>query len=538
MSASLRPPEAWDADLLLLAGRLVLGRDLHDAVGVDVERDLDLRLAARCRWQTDQVELAEHLVLGGDFALALEHADGHGRLVVVGGGEGLALLGRDRRVALDQAREHAAQRLDAERQRRDVEQQDVLDLALQHGGLNCRTDRHDFVGIDVASGFLAEELLNDLDHLGHAGHAADQDNLVDLTGLQAGVLERGLAGLKRALHQVFDQSLELGARQLDHEMLGAARVGGDERQVDLGLLGIGEFDLGLLGRFLQALQGKLVVAQVDALLFFELVGKVADDADVKVLATQEGVAVGRLDLEHAVADLEDRHVERAAAQIVDRDGAGLALVHAIGQRRRGRLVDDAQDFKARDAAGVFGRLPLGIVEVGRDRNDRLLDLFAEIGFGSFLHLAEDECRNLAGAVGLPRSLDPGIAVGGLHDLEGDERHLLLDHRVLEAPPDHALDGIKGFERIGDGLPLGGLADKAFARICKCDHGRRSARALRILDNLGLAAFHDRDARIGRAEVDTDDFRHVATLSLGGSVRPQRRQIDPRSVISCRKTGSG
>ena len=36
-----------DADLLLLAGRAVLGLDVEDAVGVDVERDLDLRHAAR-----------------------------------------------------------------------------------------------------------------------------------------------------------------------------------------------------------------------------------------------------------------------------------------------------------------------------------------------------------------------------------------------------------------------------------------------------------------------------------------------------------
>src|ERR1700727_2969463 len=38
-----------DPDLLLLAGRLVLGRDVDDAVGVDVEGDLDLRHAARSR---------------------------------------------------------------------------------------------------------------------------------------------------------------------------------------------------------------------------------------------------------------------------------------------------------------------------------------------------------------------------------------------------------------------------------------------------------------------------------------------------------
>jgi hypothetical protein len=48
----------------------------------------------------------------------------------------LRLLGRDRRVAIDHAREHAAQRLDAQRQRRHVEQQHVLDVTLQNAGLD------------------------------------------------------------------------------------------------------------------------------------------------------------------------------------------------------------------------------------------------------------------------------------------------------------------------------------------------------------------------------------------------------------------
>jgi hypothetical protein len=38
-----------DGDLVFLAGALVLGRDVQDAVGVDVEGDLDLRHAARRR---------------------------------------------------------------------------------------------------------------------------------------------------------------------------------------------------------------------------------------------------------------------------------------------------------------------------------------------------------------------------------------------------------------------------------------------------------------------------------------------------------
>ena len=40
-------------------------------------------------------------------------------------------------------------------------------------------------------------------------------------------------------------------RQLDHEMFRTARIRRDERQVDLGLGGRGQLDLGLLRRLLQ-----------------------------------------------------------------------------------------------------------------------------------------------------------------------------------------------------------------------------------------------------------------------------------------------
>ena len=62
-------------------------------------------------------------------------------LVVGRGREDLALLRRDGGVALDQRRHHAAKRLDTERERRDVEQQEVLDLAREHAGLDARRRR-------------------------------------------------------------------------------------------------------------------------------------------------------------------------------------------------------------------------------------------------------------------------------------------------------------------------------------------------------------------------------------------------------------
>ena len=65
---------------------------------------------------------------------------------------------------------------------------------------------------------------------------------------------------------------------------------------------------------------------------------------------------------------------------------GAGLVHAEGQRRRRRFVDDALHFQAGDAPGVLGGLPLAVVEVGRHGDDGFRHRVAEIILGGLLHL--------------------------------------------------------------------------------------------------------------------------------------------------------
>ncbi len=271
--------------------------------------------------------------------------------------------------------------------------------------------------------------------------------------------------------------------------------------------------------FLEPLQRELVAAQIDALLLLELVGEIVDQPHVEVFAAEEGVAVGRLHLEHAVADFENGNIERAAAEVIDRDGAGLLLVEAVGERGRGRLVDDAQHLEAGDLAGVLGGLALGVVEIGRDGDDRLLDLLAEIGLRRLLHLLQDEGRDLRGRIALAVRLDPGVAVRGARDLVGDELLVLLDHRVVVAPADQALDREDGALGIGDGLALGRLADEPFAVLREGDDRRRGAHAFCVFDNLRRLAFHYGDARIGGAEVDADDLAHGAHFLFSAAGRP-------------------
>ena len=237
-----------DGDRLLLAGAQVLGLDVHDAVGVDVEGDLDLGDATGCRRYADQVEPAQRRVVEGHGPLALQHVDFDGRLVVGRGGEHLALPGRDGRVALDELGEHVAHGLDAQAERRHVQQQQVLDLSRQHATLDCGAHCDAFHRVDAALRVLAEELLDHLEDDRHAGRAADQDDPVDARGRKLRVGDCLPHGRVAAVNYIPDQLFELGTGEHDIEVLGAVGVGGDEREVDLRLQGAGQLDLRLLRR--------------------------------------------------------------------------------------------------------------------------------------------------------------------------------------------------------------------------------------------------------------------------------------------------
>ena len=92
---------------------------------------------------------------------------------------------------------------------------------------------------------------------------------------------------------------------------------------------------------------------------------------------------------------EHGDVEGAAAQIVDGEGAVLLLLQAVGERRRGRLVDQAQHLEAGQARGVLGGLALGVVEVRGHGDDRAADV-AKLVLGLLLEDPQDLGADLDG----------------------------------------------------------------------------------------------------------------------------------------------
>ena len=258
-------------------------------------------------------------------------------------------------------------------------------------------------------------------------------------------------------------------------------------------------------RLLQALESHLVLGDVDAARLLELGRNPVDDRVVDVVAAEVGVAVGREDLHDIVADLQDRDVERAAAEVVDGDDLVLLLVEAVRQGRSRGLVDDALDVEAGDAAGVLGGLALGVVEVRGHRDHRLGDLLTDVVLGRLLQLHQDLRADLLGAYLLAADVERTVAVGGAHGLVGDSLGLLA--RLLELAADEPLGAVDGVLGVRHGLPLRDLTDEHLALVIPCDDARRDARTLFVHDHLRLAPFHDRDDAVRRPEVDPDNLAH-------------------------------
>ena len=139
---------------MFFAGAEVLGADVDDAVGVDVEGDLDLGHAAGGGRQANQVELAQRHVVLCELALALEHVNFHRWLIVRRGREGLGAAGGDGRVALDHRGGHTAEGFDAKGQWGHVEQQHVGNtlISSDDAGLKSSAKGDGFVRVDALVG--------------------------------------------------------------------------------------------------------------------------------------------------------------------------------------------------------------------------------------------------------------------------------------------------------------------------------------------------------------------------------------------------
>jgi len=444
--------------------------NVDNGVSVDIEGDLNLGYTTVGRGNANQLEVAEELVVADKLTLTLVDLDLDSALEVSSGGEDLGLLGGDSGVTVDQTGEDTTEGLDTEGERSNIEQEEVSDLTSKDSTLDSSTDGNSLVGVDRLGGVTTEDALDRLGNLGHTGHTTNEDDLGNVGSLQVGVFEGLADGLDGAGDERVHHLLKLGAGELGVDVLGTGSVGSDEGQVDVGLRGGRQLDLGLLSGLTDTLDGHAVAVQVDTLLPLELVNEVADESDVEVFTSKVSVTVGRLDLEDTSLDLKNGDIECTTTQVVDSYDVVGGLVKTVGESGSGGFVDDTENVETSDLTGILGGLTLGVVEIGGDGDDGVLDVLAHVGLGGLLHLSKDETSDLGRRVLLSLGLEPGITVGVLDDLVWDLLDIALDLSIGELSADETLGSEKSVLGVDDSLALGGDTDETLALLCETDDG--------------------------------------------------------------------
>lgn len=141
-----------DRDLSLSARCLVLGGNLEETVGVNLEGTDELGLSSGHRWDTGKLEFTEKSVVLALCSLTLVDGEHDGGLVVLDSGESSGLVGRNGGVSGENDTEDVTLHGDTEGERSDIEQEEVGGLVRgltgEDSSLDGGTVSDGLIGVD------------------------------------------------------------------------------------------------------------------------------------------------------------------------------------------------------------------------------------------------------------------------------------------------------------------------------------------------------------------------------------------------------
>jgi len=503
-----------DGNLVLLSSGLISSRDVKDTVGVNVEGDLNLWGSSWGWWDSLQVELSEDVVVLGHLSLSLEDLDEHTWLVVGVGGEDLRLLGWDGGLSWDQHSHHSSSGFDTLGESGNIEKEQVLDGfvsgSIEDGSLDGGTIGDGFVWVDgLVQSLSVEEVLKHLLDLWNSSGSSDENNFVDLSLSDSGVLEDGLYWWHALSEEIDTEILELGSGDGGVVVLTL----GKSFALNWRLMGTGENSLGLLALGSQSSESSGVLGDVDSGLLLEVGHAVVDKLVVEIFSSQVSVTVGGLDLEDTLINGQKGDIKSTSTKIEDENVLLLLgfLVETVSNSSGGWLVDDSGNVKSSNGSGILGGLSLGVIEISWNSDDGVLDSLSEVRLSDFSHLDQNHGGDFFWLEFLLLSLegdrDDWLLSVTLLDLEWPELDVSLDSVVRELSSDKSLGIEDGVSWVSGNLILGSVSNKSFF-FSEGNIGWGGVKTLIVGDDFDLVVYPHSDAGVGGSEIDSD--------SVGGS----------------------
>ncbi len=328
--------------------------------------------------------------------------------------------------------------------------------------VNCRSLGNDQIGVDFAPRCRSEELSNHVLHDRHASGTADQHDVFEVSRSKASFFRNIEAEVKALGDHRPRQSLEFVAR---HRKFECAERSSVERNKLLQLARA----FGRVGqRTLQPLRSRAnTFKRLRILAWVVLVRVLAGIAhslgqeEVDVISAEEGVPARRKNFEDIVFEFEQREVECAAAQIVDRDTLCFLFPVTVRERSGGWFVDDPCDVEPGDSPRGLGRASLELVEVRWNGDDGSSYRLPDTLFRGPANIAEYKSADLCQRVGLAMCFGDDATVRTLDQLE---RESLLCSAHLGAAvrsPDEPLHAVNRIWGIDETSVSGVLSDQNF-----------------------------------------------------------------------------
>lgn len=234
-----------------------------------------------------------------------------------------------------------------------------------------------------------EQTGGEFTHQRHARGAAHQQDFIEVAHADPRIAQGPFDRRPQAFEQ---RRVELGELLLGDGFDPLAAV---DAQGELGAVVLAQGFAHALGFAAQGVQHAAGGREVGGVAL--AVDEVFEQQGVEVFAAEEVVAGAGAHFHDPVEQLDDRHVEGAAAEVEDQErGFLVALVQAVGEGRGSRFVDQFVDVEPGQFTGDARGFALAVAEIRGHADHGVGDGVAVGAFDVFLEAFEHQCREFFG----------------------------------------------------------------------------------------------------------------------------------------------